>query len=82
MIKPGTLCMIRGCVVLPQANGQIVVAKNIKGKHTDGSTVWLIEPSVVVANRSYNGCREHWLHPLDNPSDDLVDTHSTRKETA
>ena len=84
MIKPGTLCMIRG--VPPEAighdcNGKIVIAET-----RIYDDVWAITPEVVTATRrgfrSMLGAHARYLHPLDNPSDDLVDTHSTRLETA
>lgn len=83
MIKPGTLCMIRG--VPPgqlgaDCNGKIVVAENVLFED-----VWKITPEVVTAVggglRSLLGSRARYLHPLDNPSDDVVDTISTRLET-
>lgn len=81
MIKPNTLCMIRG---VPQGslgddcNGKIVTAeRNIF------DDVWTITPEVVTAVggglRSMWAAQGKYLHPLDNPSDDLLDTHSTRK---
>lgn len=83
MIKPNTLCMIRG--VPPgqlgaDCNGKIVVAESLM--YAD---VWTITPNVVTAVggglRRLVASRAHYLHPLDNPPEDAIDTHSTRKET-
>lgn len=71
MIKPNTLCMIRG---VPhdrpghEFNGQIMVANQYKGTHTDGSTLYWIEP-VLRDNigREFTGCREQWLYPFEDP---------------
>lgn len=83
MIKPGTLCMIRGVppgTLGADCNGKIVVAKF---KVFDD--VWAITPEVVTAVggglRSMLASHGRYLHPLDNPTDDMVDTISTRKET-
>lgn len=84
MIKPNTLCMIRG--VPPgqlgsDCNGKIVVATRIAFED-----VWDITPHVITAVegvlRALIASRAKYLHPLDNPPEDAVDTHSTRKETA
>jgi hypothetical protein len=84
MIKPGTLCMIRGVphgYLGSDCNGKIVVAESLIFED-----VWRITPEVVTAVggglRSLFGSRAHYLHPLDNPTDDALDTHSTRLETA
>ncbi len=83
MIKPNTLCMIRG---VPQGafghdcNGKIVVAEKVLF-----DDVWQITPEIVSAVaggfRSMFAAQGKYLHPLDNPSDDVIDTHSTRLET-
>lgn len=83
MIKPGTLCMIRGVphgMLGSDCNGKIVVAEQ-----RIFDNVWRITPEVITATatglRSMFAAQGRYLHPLDNPSDDLVDTHSTRLET-
>jgi len=84
MIKPGTLCMIRGVpakALGSDCNGKIVVAEqNIF------DDVWRITPEVVTAVggglRSMFAAKAQYLHPLDNPPEDAIDTHSTRLETA
>lgn len=83
MLKPNTLCMIRGVPhgqLGADCNGKIVVAKRIAFED-----VWDIAPHVITAVeggfRALIASRAKYLHPLDNPSDDVVDTHSTRKET-
>jgi hypothetical protein len=84
MIKPGTLCMIRGVpagALGSDCNGKIVVAET-----RIFDDVWKITPEVVTAVggglRSMFASQGKYLHPLDNPTDDAVCTHSTRKETA
>jgi hypothetical protein len=80
MIKPGTVCMIRG--VPPNtpgypANGRIVrvvrylgdaIAAN-KAIHRD---VHEFVPDVVIDNHTFNKSQEIWLHPLDDFEDDLT----------
>ena len=83
MIKPNTLCMIRG---VPQGqlgsdcNGKIVVAISLM--HDD---VWQITPEVITAVggglRSLFASKGKYLHPLDNPPETAVDAISTRLET-
>ena len=82
MIKPGTLCMIRG---VPNGhighvfNGNVVVAKNFKSTHTDGSPIYWIEPQLVDSNkRLFTGCREQWLWPFEDP--DTLGLTNTSKE--
>lgn len=82
-LKPGTLCMIRGVPAGSfgsDCNGKIVTAeRNIF------EDVWMIAPEVISAThlglRSMFAAQGKYLHPLDNPADDVVDTHSTRLET-
>jgi hypothetical protein len=84
MIKPGTLCMIRG--VPPQATGHDCNGKIVVAEARVFDDVWKITPEVVTAVegglRSLFASRAKYLHPLDNPPEDALDTHSTRKETA
>jgi len=84
MIKPGTLCMIRGVpaqAIGHDCNGKIVVAQS----HLFAD-VWEIVPHVTTATaeglRSLIAAQGMYLHPLDNPAEDAVCTHSTRKELA
>jgi hypothetical protein len=84
MIKPGTLCMIRG--VPPQATGHDCNGKIVVVQAHMFADVWEIMPHVVTATaeglRSLIASQGRYLHPLDNPTDDALDTHSTRKELA
>lgn len=71
MIKPGTLCMIRG---VPQSlpghefNGSVVVANGLKTTYADGTPIYWIEPELVGSNKHlYTGCREQWLYPFTDP---------------
>lgn len=83
MIKPNTLCMIRGVPtgqLGSDCNGKIVTAE--RNLFDD---VWQITPEVVTAVggglRSLFASKSKYLHPLDNPPEDAVDTISTRLET-
>ena len=75
MIKPGTLCMIRG---VPrdkpgyECNGSIVRALEIKRVVEPLGNVWSIDPHLQTAAKTYHGCAEAWLHPLDPCEDDLA----------
>ena len=83
MIKPNTLCMIRG--VPTQALGSDCNGKIVVATHNLFEDVWQITPEVISAThsglRSMFAAKAKYLHPLDNPSDDAADTHSTRLET-
>ena len=75
MIKPGTVCMIRG---VPKGrlghefNGQVVVAKKLKTTYSDGTRIMFIDPVLVDhGGRRYTGCREQWLHPFEDFDHDL-----------
>jgi hypothetical protein len=73
MIKPNTLCMIRG--IKPNkpghtANGMIVTT--ISPETVAGLRVWYTQPELHKEN----------LFPLQNPTDDVVDTISQLKEPA
>ena len=66
MIKPGTLCMIRG--VPPQApgsefNGYIVTAQGFK---VPEDRVYWIEPPLFSGLGRFTGCREQWLYPFED----------------
>lgn len=86
MIKPGTLCMIRGVpadTCGADCNGKIVVVDKLVTSYdhviyTFTPEVYTIVPFVGIVNSS----PPEYLHPLDNPPQDAIDTHSTRKETA
>lgn len=80
-IKPNTLCMIRG--ILPNkpghtANGMIVTT--IAPETVAGFRAWYTQPELHIENRCFRGVLEENLFPLDNPSDDDVDTISTLKD--
>jgi hypothetical protein len=66
MIKPGTLCMIRGVPsdhLGHEFNGQIVIAQGIK-KMAEEPIYW-IEPELFDhQGRMFNGSREQWLYPF------------------
>lgn len=64
MIKPGTLCMIRGVppgVLGHELNGSIVTAEGFK--HPEERIYW-IEPALFVGLARFTGSREQWLHPF------------------
>lgn len=86
MIKPNTLCMIRG---VPQGrpghefNGNIVVAKGVKKLYDDGTPIYWIEPELVDSNRRvYTGCREQWLWPFEDPDTLLISALDKQLEHA
>jgi hypothetical protein len=75
MIKPNTLCMIRG--ILPtsrgyDSNGMIVVA--VKPETIVGKQAWYIQPHIHSRDGLFLGVLQENLFPLDNPTDDEVDT--------
>jgi hypothetical protein len=83
MIKPNTLCMIRG--IKPNkpghtANGMIVTT--ISPETVAGLRVWYTQPELHIENRRFRGVLEENLFPLQNPTDDVVDTISQLKEPA
>jgi hypothetical protein len=78
MIKPNTLCMIRG--ILPtsrgyDANGMIVVAT--KPETIVGKPAWWIEPHLHSRDGLFLGVLQENLFPLLDPHELL--THSTRE---
>jgi hypothetical protein len=81
MIKPGTLCMIRGVPshrIGSDLNGNIVVVGGIK---TAEESIYWIQPELVDRRgRLFTGCREQWLYPFE----DFDPQHTTTKtlETA
>jgi hypothetical protein len=81
MIKPNTLCMIRG--ILPTSrgydtNGAIVLAVQPAEFHQH--KVWFIEPHLQSRDGIFRGALAENLFPLDNPANDAIDVHSTIKE--
>lgn len=86
MIKPNTLCMIRGVPQdLPgsEFNGNIVTAVNFKDTHEDGSPIYWIEP-VLQDSRGlqFTGCREQWLFPFSSPYELALTNTNKTLETA
>lgn len=71
MIKPNTLCMIRGVphgALGSEFNGHVVAVAGSKYTYHDGSPVYWIEPQLVdSAGRIFTGCREQWLFPFADP---------------
>ena len=83
MIKPNTLCMIRGVpsdYLGSEFNGNIVTVTGVKNPQ---ERVHWIEPELVDrAVRRFTGCREQWLFPFQDP-DALGLTNTTKElETA
>lgn len=76
MIKPGTMCMIRGVPKTRpgyECNGKIVCATNIKMTLPDLGRVWRIDPALPGTNGGqFTGCAERWLYPLDSCEDELA----------
>lgn len=80
MIKPNTLCLIRGVPhehLGSEFNGRVVTVTGFKNTHPDGSTIYWIEPALYDdAGRRFSGCRQQWLLPFSNP-DALAATNKT-----
>ena len=75
MIKPGTVCMIRGVPKdsIYEANGRIVTVVRYIGDLLDHQDVHEFTPPIVVTrNSQYNKCKQQWLHPLDPCEDDMA----------
>jgi hypothetical protein len=74
MIKPGTVCQIRG---LPKdspartAEGQIVTVIQYLGEFKEFAEVYQFQPHVVIMGVSFDKCQRKWLHPFDDFEDDL-----------
>lgn len=71
MIKPNTLCLIRG---VPheypggEFNGRVVTVTGSKYTCSAGMPVYWIEPPLVDSvGRVFTGCREQWLWPFSGP---------------
>lgn len=86
IIKPGTLCMIRGVPQnLPgsEFNGNVVVAAGIKTTAYNASPVYWIEPVLQDRKgRQFTGCRAQWLHPFADPDTLNLNTNTKELETA
>lgn len=71
MIKPNTLCMIRGVphdYLGSEFNGNIVTVTGFKDTSNEGMPVYWIEPQLVDrAGRYFTGCRQQWLWPFQDP---------------
>lgn len=74
MIKPGTVCMIRG---VPSnspssvANGRIVTVVKYMGDYKGFNDVHQFEPPVTIMGQEFDKAQKKWLHPLDPCEDDL-----------
>lgn len=67
MIKPGTLCMIRGVpanVIGGDCNGKIITVEGIKF-----DDIYLISPELnsQYSYNKLNGCPEKYLWPFSDP---------------
>jgi hypothetical protein len=83
MIKPGTLCMIRG---VPQGrlgsefNGNVVVVGEVK-RVADELIYW-IQPELFDRHgRMFNGARQQWLYPFDDFDPQELTTTNKELET-
>lgn len=66
MIKPGTLCMIRGVppgVLGHELNGSVVTAEGFKDPQ---ERIYWIEPALFVGPARFTGSREQWLFPFED----------------
>lgn len=82
MIKPNTLCMIRGVPrdrIGSEFNGRVVITKGVKNTHADGMLIYWIEPPLFdKTGRRFNGSREQWLFPFEDPDTlGLTNTNKT-----
>lgn len=84
MIKPNTLCLIRGVPherLGNEFNGRVVTVTGSKYVHEDGSPIYWIEPVLFdLHGREFTGCREQWLFPFSNP--DALDLTNKELELA
>lgn len=75
MIKPGTVCMIRGVpsdCVSSVANGRIVTIIKYMGDILDHKDVHQFEPPVIIMGQEFDKAQQRWLHPLDPCEDDMA----------
>jgi len=84
MIKPGTVCMIRG---VPQDrlgyqfNGNVVTVTGRKPGSTE--LIYSIEPVLFDhKGRHFNGCRHQWLHPFKDFEPETLHTTNKTLEAA
>ena len=84
MIKPGTVCMIRG--VPPtrlghQFNGNVVTVLGHKQGPED--LVYLIEPVLYDRHgRHFDGCRHQWLYPFKDFDPETLEVTTKTLEAA
>jgi hypothetical protein len=79
MIKPGTVCMIRGVPSTrlgSEFNGQVVVVGEVK-RVADELIYWIQPELVGRSGLHFNGCREQWLYPFDDFGPETL--HTTTK---
>jgi hypothetical protein len=82
MIKPGTLCMIRG---VPEErygsdfNGSVVVANGFK--NPEALIYWIEPPLFDSRGNRFTGCREQWLWPFEDPDTLLTSDLNKTLET-
>ena len=78
MIKPGTLCMIRGVppgVMGHTFNGCVVTACGFKDPQ---ERIYWIEPPLFEGPTRFTGSREQWLYPFDDfDPQELTTTNKT-----
>jgi hypothetical protein len=84
MIKPGTLCMIRGVPSTrlgSEFNGQVVVVGEVK--RVDNELIYYIQPQLVGRHGlSFNGCRHQWLFPFSDFGPETLDVTNKTLEAA
>jgi hypothetical protein len=83
MIKPGTLCMIRGVPsdrLGNEFNGNVVVVGEVK--RVANELIYWIQPQLVDRRGlSFNGCRHQWLRPFDDFGPETLTTTNKELET-
>jgi hypothetical protein len=84
MIKPGTLCMIRGVPsdrLGSEFNGNVVTVLGRKPGSTE--LIYHIEPVLYDRRgRHFTGCRHQWLYPFEDFDPETLCVTNKTLETA
>jgi hypothetical protein len=84
MIKPGTLCMIRGVPsnrLGSEFNGNVVTVTG--RKQGSQELIYHIEPTLYDRHgRHFTGCRHQWLYPFEDFDPETLHTTTKTLEAA
>jgi threonine dehydrogenase-like Zn-dependent dehydrogenase len=84
MIKPGTVCMIRGVPrnrLGHEFNGNVVVVGEVK--RVAEELVYWIQPELTGRmGLKFNGCRHQWLFPFSDFGPETLDVTNKTLEAA